>query len=931
MQFESLLEAISNEPPQPDRKDWRFIDDLKQSLWGKLSAAGKRESRADELDLSEGVRLEYCVPDPDGLLDTAYADLRFFLSQLGIPADGGIPVTFNLATDLPQESYRLSVEENRVTLTGSDIEGVRRGVYYLEDSILRGDHRFLKRGTVERNAVVQTRISRCFFGPTRRPPHNWDELLDEIDYYPDNYLNKLAYEAVNGLWLTIHLDEICSTKVLPVINNDIERRLTKLRSVVAKCARYGIKIYLFCNEPRPIHKTHPWAQKHPELMGAPLFDGRRNHFCTTSDLAQNYLEDAFFCLFRDVPGLGGLINITVGEGLSHCVSDVLEKKKGCPRCSKLSHHEVLRRTLAAMERGMHRAAPRAELISWPYFQFDIWGEKETSASAWEQPKGIILQHNFESAGVVEQCGRFHRIRDYWLAWAGPAQVFVECAKAAQATGIRMGAKLQVGCSHEVATVPYVPSPGILYEKYRAIHQLGVSCVMQCWYFGNYPGVMTKAAGELSFAPLPETEEEFLLHLAEPRWGAESPLMAEAWDCFKAGYTCFPMNHVFGWFGPLHDAVVWPLHLIPVDLGISQSWLIEGPSGDRFAEPFAYTHTLEEVLGLTRQMADHWRRGVQIIAPLLSRYSPDDPRASEIRVALALGIQIESAANMLEFYSLREELPYAEQVEQLAKLDRMEEIVRREIEQGAILSDFCDADPRLGYHSEAEGYKYFAGKIRWRMGLLNALLEEPFATLRTEVKAGVTLWGAYTGREPVGPRYVCGSGDVALDQAQFYHFEDATWRTEKLENTPRTTWSASRDGQTLRIKVVCMLPRGEVISGDDTVRIKIEPRRMWPVLRYEISKSGRKLHSRYPAPDPEDWSVETTTLDDRWIVQLTLSAISESFWPERPVRINLERRLQQDDGIQVQSWVALHPLPQRLVFGDHNPADLGWLFREPLQQ
>ena len=52
-----------------------------------------------------------------------------------------------------------------------------------------------------------------------------------------------------------------------------------------------------------------------------------------------------------------------------------------------------------------------------------------------------------------------------------------------------------------------------------MHELGVSGAMQSWYFGNYPSLMTKAAGELSFAPFPATEKDFLQRLAAIHWAA----------------------------------------------------------------------------------------------------------------------------------------------------------------------------------------------------------------------------------------------------------------------------------------------------------------------------------------------------------------------------------------------------------------------------
>jgi hypothetical protein len=47
---------------------------------------------------------------------------------------------------------------------------------------------------------------------------------------------------------------------------------------------------------------------------------------------------------------------------------------------------------------------------------------------------------------------------------------------------------------------HVPVPGILYDKYSRMRELGVSGAMQSWYFGNYPSLMTARPDALSFEP-----------------------------------------------------------------------------------------------------------------------------------------------------------------------------------------------------------------------------------------------------------------------------------------------------------------------------------------------------------------------------------------------------------------------------------------------
>jgi hypothetical protein len=167
-------------------------------------------------------------------------------------------------------------------------------------------------------------------------------------------------------------------------------------------------------------------------------------------------------------------------------------------------------------RGLRRGNPRARLITWFYHPHPSAKRgKWVYECARHVPEGAEIQYNFESGAIKDQLGRFRNGGDYWLSYVGPAEGFKAFADAGKISGAQIGAKIQVGNSHEVATVPFVPVPGLLYRKYKSMREMGVSTVLQCWYFGNYPGIMNKAAGELSFDDFTDDEDTFLSRLAKP--------------------------------------------------------------------------------------------------------------------------------------------------------------------------------------------------------------------------------------------------------------------------------------------------------------------------------------------------------------------------------------------------------------------------------
>ena len=360
---------IKNVPSQPGEETWKFIEDLKSPMW-TTHAWGKADPGAQQADLSSGVKIQMGFPDPNGRLVTAYEDLRLFLTAGGVSHETGKYLIETIEDkELTGESFCLEIQTGRCLIRGGDADGIRRGIFYLEDEMLRQRGPFLPTGKIEKHPIIQRRISRCFFGPIKRFPRMRDELMDDVNYYPDQYLNRLAHEGVNGLWLTIEFRDLVATSFNPETGIDSEKRLAKLRQTVESCLRYGIRTYIFCIEPRAWDADSPVLKKYPELAGAT--EGDRHFFCPMSKTAYNYLYETVNKIFKAVPELGGMINITHGERGTTCLSSLsctseYEGKINCPRCSHKKPWEILYASLSAMEKGMHDAAPDAELISWLY-------------------------------------------------------------------------------------------------------------------------------------------------------------------------------------------------------------------------------------------------------------------------------------------------------------------------------------------------------------------------------------------------------------------------------------------------------------------------------------------------------------------------------------------------------------------------------------
>lgn len=940
-------------PPQPPDETRYFIEDLKSPIWTThpwiTSAAG-----TGEVDLSGGIAIRKAFKDEKGRLETAYQDLKEFLEAGNVEvSDDGYVIETGYLPGLEDEAFHLDIRETSCRILSSGVNGIRRGIFYVEDEMLKRRGAILPLGYTKHFPVVKRRIIRGYFSPTKRPanlagksnqPVVIDELMNEEDYYPDAYLNRLAHQGVNGLWLSLSgnnskgemvgFGDLVSTSITPHEGVDGEKRFAKLKKVVEKCLRYGIRTYLFTIEPSVrLSKDNPIFQRYPEsdVIG----DMKLRNLCVSSAPGQQYLYEATKKIFSEIPELGGLINISHGERYTTCLSSLSATGQGkivCPRCSAIAPWEILHHSLSAMEKGIHEAAPDAELISWLYMPQP---QSQSSISVdtlagWvydipaHTPEGVILQFNFTSGVERMTFGKQLIGGDYWLIPSGPSPRYERIAQTGRMYGTGLSAKIQTATSHEVTTVPYVPVPSALYRKFEAMRRLGVSHNMLSWYFGNAPGLMVKAVELLSFDTL-ITEKEFLSRLASIYWKADDvQSVVTAWKYFEEGYNNYPLTNRFQYYGPVHDGPVWPLLLKPVDAPLSPTWLLGSaatrqpwpPSGDRIGDSFTELLTLEEVLGLCKSMSENWDKGVKILNELESHYSHEPERVLDIGVAKALGIQFKSGYHILQFYFLREKMLRMSGSVRLDILKQMKAIVYQELALDEELLLLCSRDSRLGYHPEAEGYKYYPAKIRWRMKQLRMLLQHDFPLVEGMIRDGQLLFPEYTGMNPTGltAKMVRGysmglqnaHSNVKLPKA-------LTWQSFNFGNSPYSyQWTACYDKEGIYLLVREEKGKEGNLSRLTDIAIRFQPRRLWPVkqLNYDLLNSSTKRTFSVVKKKDESFAVAKVRWED-------LGADRDN------ERIRVDIRLTMSDG-KWAGWCDLIPVTSRLELGADNPNDLGWL-------
>ena len=904
-------------PPQPGENYMTFVDDLNSPLWTKHHWCDIPPP-FEHANFKNGIVIKRTFPDTKGLLETAYDDLSLFFKAGDIPVDlGGFIIETIYDSSLEEEAFVIETNSFSCKIIAGDTEGIRRGVYYLEDQMLRAGGPFLKTGITKKTADIKRRISRSPNAPIKRLPNLHDELMDTVNYYPDNYLNRLAYEGVNGLWIYVELfrDLVPSPYFINSSIADVEKRLKKLNHIVQSCLRYGIRTYLFFIEPRIIYYGQRIidVEKYPELIGA-----NRAFFCPNTPDAYRFLYETVHTIFSEIPDLGGMINISHGERGTTCLSSVLatdsyEGKINCPRCKDKKPWEILHASLIPMEKGMRDVSSDAKLISWLYMpQHQQLGNWVYDIPA-HTPENVILQFNFETGVTKEVFNKLLVGEDYWISAPGPSERFVKIANTAKENGTLMSAKIQTGNSHELATVPYIPVPTLLYQKFSSMKQLGVTHTMLSWFFGSYPGLMVKGAGLLSINSF-DNVESFLESLASIYWRNEDvSAIIQAWKLFGEAFSHYPLIGLFKFYGPMQDGIVWPLYLIPQDKYLAPTWLLGSssqadvklwqPSGDRIGECIGWDLTLDEVVVLCQQMAEQWEAGVNILNDIEKKYMCENARVLDIVVAKAVGIQMWSSYRILRFYSLREKMFRTSSIQKrLEMLEEMKHLVHEEIRQSEEMILLCNKDSRLGYHTEAEGYKYYPAKIEWRINQLKSILEKDFPIVKQMISNHEDLFPDYTGMKPDGI-YM---NSVKIEGDVYHTVQKANnWLSFNGKDDDHVKWASAYDDDHLYFVI-----SDETGIIKKNVQIEIEPLRLWPIKRFNYNAEA----------NPKGYDSKEHGGILLTVISIPLSEIEFELQSKSPIRTNI----QYGDRI----WIQKHPLPIRALHGNTNPIDLGWvLFKQ----
>ena len=523
-----------------------------------------------------------------------------------------------------------------------------------------------------------------------------DPLLDPtVASYPEELLRQLADSGVNGIWLHTLLRTLSSSNLFPEFGKDHEIRLRSLRTLVERADRYGIKVYLYMNEPRALPALM-FAGELEKLAGVP--DGNYRSLCTSTPEVKRWLADSLSFVFREVPSLGGIFTITASENRTHCASHY--QKDLCPRCKDRSSAEIIAEVNNVMVEAVQSANPHAKGIVWDWG----WNDNDAPDIIAGLPQSSWFMSVSEWSLPIERGGIKSHVGEYSISSVGPGPRATRHWELARNRGLKTVAKVQFNITWELAAIPYLPVADLIAEHASNLSESGINGLMLSWSLGGWPSPNLEIAKEfqatsttvVSTNDMEKRRNDVLDRVAANCYGDGAAKAREAWTLFSTGFREFPYHGGLCYHGP-------------------QQW---GAANLFFAQPTGYSATMvgipyDDVLGWCaiyppdvaagqfRKIADYFARGLFPLREAVTLAPPTQKRKaeSEYRFADAARLHFAASANMIEFNVLRNRLLEEKDVEKKEQLvTAMDDIISAELQVAKEMYRLAKSDAQIGYES-----------------------------------------------------------------------------------------------------------------------------------------------------------------------------------------------------------------------------------------
>jgi len=505
-------------------------------------------------------------------------------------------------------------------------------------------------------------------------------LEDDENYLPDSLLQQYQQNGVNGLWVHGLLSALSPYPFDENASKQYPVRRKNLQKLVDRAAKYGIKIYLYINEPRGIAEEK--LGKYAHLKGT--VRGGVAHLCFERKEVREYLYNALKDLFENVHGLGGIITITMSENPTHCHSHT-SANCNCPICKDIPPEKTASAVVNVIAKALKDSGSGAKTLAylWGWSDHMGWTEEQTLRGISYLDKDVIALCPSEYDLEIEKGGVKSHVVDYSISNPGPSEVTKKAFLAAQERGLGVCAKIQTNDSWECSAVPYLPVFDLLVKHLENLRAAGVNDYMLTWTLGGYPSPMLDLVGDYA-----RCRENFSLSAwYEKEFGQNAKAVEEASKAFCKGFQEYPFS-------------VQALYLSPKTLGVANRWEWEREEKRStmvcFAfddyESWIYPYPYEVYISQFEKLLFSWEEGLRILE------NATDDNGLRLLKDCAEGAYVHFKSDYLHTkfsYYKRDIASYKDELLSVFKEEK--EIAKR-------LLDLTEREPTIGYEA-ANHYFY----------------------------------------------------------------------------------------------------------------------------------------------------------------------------------------------------------------------------------
>ena len=522
-----------------------------------------------------------------------------------------------------------------------------------------------------------------------------DPLLNpELDPYPDGLLQRLSGRGINGVWLHTVLRQLAPSSLFSEDSRGYDIRIENLRKIVERSGRYGIKIYLYMNEPRAMPESFFAGREH--LKGGK--EGDHYALCTSVPEVRQWLRGSLSYVFSRVPDLGGVFTITASENFTSCWSHGRDGA-GCPRCSKRPAAEVIAEVNRTIFEGVRSGSPDAAVIAWDWGWHDDWVEPIINGL----PKDVYIMSVSEWSKPIERGGIASKVGEYSISSVGPGPRALKHWSIAKRRGLRTIAKMQVNCSWELSAIPYLPVMNTIERHCRNLAENNIDGMMLSWTVGGYPSPNLELVSKFGHGtPAPG---QVLSDLARELYGAQVAAdVVEAWSDFSDAFSEYPFHISYVYRGPTQYG---PSNLLyPEPTGYSAT-MIGFPYDD--VDGWRAIYPADVLASQFEKLALGWEDGLDAFRRGMKKGIKPDKRKNlrdDLRIAEAAYLHFKSVANLVRFVTARNAL-LSDTVKPEKRAGLMADIralTADEINNAKRLYTLSCEDSRIGY--EASNHYYY---------------------------------------------------------------------------------------------------------------------------------------------------------------------------------------------------------------------------------